>query len=38
MITETEAASFVLKQFKGRIMLTVAAVFAGGFVLGALFL
>lgn len=34
-MTEAEAASFVLKQFKGRIVLTVAAVFAGGFVLGA---
>lgn len=33
---EADAASFVMRQFKGRIVLTVGAVFAIGFVLGAL--
>jgi hypothetical protein len=33
---ESEAAAFVLKQFKGRIVLTVAAVAGASFVLGAL--
>ena len=35
MITEAEAAAYVLKQFKGRIMLTVLVIAAASFVLGA---
>lgn len=35
-MTEAEAAAFVLKQFKGRIMLTILVIAAGGFTLGAM--
>lgn len=35
MINETEAASFVMKQFGGRIVLTLLAVAAASFALGA---
>lgn len=36
MITETEAAAYVMKQFKGRIMLICAAFLGAGIVLGAI--
>lgn len=35
MINESEAASFVMKQFGGRIVLTVLAVAGASFALGA---